>query len=57
MFLGRMTETLGVLMGHTLRDGYIVTGSSIDKLDKQATRARNERVRDRTDPASLATHW
>lgn len=41
-------------MGHTLRDGSIVTGSSIDK---QAARARSERVRDRPDPASLATRW
>lgn len=54
MFLGRITEMLGVLMGHTLRDGCIVTGSSIDK---QTTKARGERVRDRPDPASLATRW
>lgn len=43
MFLGRMTEMLGVLMGHALRDGCIVDSSSIDK---QAARARSERVRD-----------
>ena len=48
------TEVLGVFMGHTLRDGCIVTGSSIDK---QAARARSERVRDRPDPTSLATRW
>jgi hypothetical protein len=39
-------------MAKTLRDGCIVTDSSIDK---QAARARSEKVRDEPDPVSLAT--
>jgi hypothetical protein len=38
--------------GQTLRDGCVVTDSGIDK---QAARARRERVRDGPDPVSLAT--